>query len=324
MTKRLFDTAHILIYDPVATNGNMSRGCLLNLGYRNIELVLTLAALENRLRLSSPDLVLCEVAAAEEEICRLIQSVRQGIVGESPFPVVIVTTWRRDSPTVGQVLKSGADDLVARPMSASILDARIKAQIERRKLFVITSNYIGPDRRSDPSRSGPECIAVPNPLQLKAREGLSNDENERYMARAIVKGKKMLNLEKMRRDAVQLCVHWRNLEPCGAATPDFFEILTRMARLSEEIKRRADATEYAAACDECDLIIESVAAISHLANREEADRSGSDVDFESSLRIVGRAALAVGQMFVLDGSTPLLPKARPRAAQSLSEILASA
>ncbi|MSP94968.1 MAG: hypothetical protein EXR00_06810, partial [Alphaproteobacteria bacterium] len=107
MTKRLLETAHILIYDPVPANGNLSRACLLNLGYRNIELVITLDALENRLKVCSPDLLLCEVAAAEAEVCRLIQSVRQGSVGDSPFPVVIAITWRPDSPTVGQVLRSG-------------------------------------------------------------------------------------------------------------------------------------------------------------------------------------------------------------------------
>mgnify|MGYP003352183212 CR=1 FL=1 len=35
----------MLVYDPVAANGNMSRASLFTLGYRNIELVLSLEAL---------------------------------------------------------------------------------------------------------------------------------------------------------------------------------------------------------------------------------------------------------------------------------------
>jgi PleD family two-component response regulator len=61
----------------------------------------------------SPDLMFAEVSGAETEVCNLIQTVRQGLLGKNPFIVAIVTTWRRDGTIVSKVLNSGADDLVA-------------------------------------------------------------------------------------------------------------------------------------------------------------------------------------------------------------------
>lgn len=310
MTTRLLNTAQILIYDPVASNGNMTRTCLLTLGYRKVDLVMSLGALESRMQLSSPDLLLCEMGAEEGGVCRFIQSIRQGLAGESPFPVVIVTTWRPDGPTISEVLKSGADDLVARPISASVLEARIKAQIEHRKLFAITSDYIGPDRRSDPNRTGTQCIAVPNPLLLRTRKGLSNEESERHIAEVIVRGKARLNLEKMQRDAVQLRAQWQRLEQRGAATPDIFDILRRMEGMSQGIKRRAATTQYVAACRQCDSIIGPVRKIFPTMGSETSGKPEAVADIEPLLQIVGRAALAIGQIFDTSASQDTSPTAQ--------------
>src|SRR6516164_10733245 len=153
MKKRPYETADTLVYDPVASNRNATRASLHSLGFRRVDLAASLDILLDRLRTSTPDLLLLEVAGAENEVCQLVQSVRQGRVGANPFILVMATTWRRDGTIVNQVVNSGADDLVARPISTSLLGERIRSLVERRKPFVITSDYIGPDRRRDPGRN---------------------------------------------------------------------------------------------------------------------------------------------------------------------------
>ncbi len=152
MKNRPYDTAETLVYDPIASNRNATRASLHSLGFRKVDLAASLEILHERLRVSSPDLLLCEVAGAEIEVCQVVQSIRQGRIGSNPFILVMVTTWRRDGSIVSQVVNSGADDLVARPISTALLGERIKAQVERRKPFVVTSDYIGPDPTR--SRSG--------------------------------------------------------------------------------------------------------------------------------------------------------------------------
>lgn len=302
MSKRLFETAQTLIYDPVAANRNATRAALQSIGFRNVEPASALDILENRLRTRSTDLLMCEVAGAEAETCRAIQAIRQGLLGSNPFIAIMVTTWRRDGTIIGQVLNSGADDLIARPFSATVLAERIRLLSERRKGFAITSDYIGPDRRRDPSRGGAECINVPNPLQLRAQDGFQDEEGERRMAEAIATGVYTLNREKMRRDSIQIGVQWRMLEQHGPGTRDFFDILVRMERMAEGIKRRAAATEFKAACEWCGSLVESVHSISALAGRGESGRPDRAGQIAPLLNLVGHATQALGQIFSPGGN----------------------
>lgn len=292
--KTIFENAETLVYDPVASNRNATRASLHSLGFRNIEFAASLEALTTRLKMCSPDLLLCEVAGAETEVCRILQHVRQGRLCANPFIVCIATTWRRDSNIVNMVLNSGADDLLARPFSASMLGERVATQIERRKGFVVTSDYIGPDRRRDPSRSGAECVEVPNSLKMKTAGGLSRDEAERRIFAAVRNGKEKLNLEKMRRDAFQLCVQWRLLDQRRQGSREFFEIVGRIAGLAIGIRERAKGTSKEHALEWCEAAVETAREI--FARREECD-AGQVPDFTRTLQMLSMAAMSLGGIF---------------------------
>jgi len=136
IAKRFFETARVLIYDPVASNRNATRASLHSLGYRNVDAVAALDMLTTRLQTEPPDLLLTEVAGAESETCALIQAVRQGQLADNPFIVVIATTWRRDGSIIGQVVNSGADDLVPADLHHHAGE-RVRLLAERRKGFVV-------------------------------------------------------------------------------------------------------------------------------------------------------------------------------------------
>src|SRR3954468_22476704 len=117
ITRRFFESAELLIYDPVAANRNATRASLHSLGFRKVEGAPTLEALSSRLRSVPPDLLVAEISGGEHGICSLIQSVRRGELGDNPFIVILATTWRRDGSLITQAVNSGSDDLVARPIS---------------------------------------------------------------------------------------------------------------------------------------------------------------------------------------------------------------
>jgi DNA-binding response OmpR family regulator len=297
MTKRLYESAQTVVYDPVASNRTATRASLHSLGFRKVELTPSLDMLAACLKEKSPDLMFAEVSGAETEVCNLIQTVRQGLLGRNPFIVAIVTTWRRDGTIVGKVLNSGADDLVARPFSTQVMGERIKAQVERRKGFVVTSDYIGPDRRRDPSRPGLPCIEVPNSLRVRTIEGVPEEEAERRVAEEVERGKGTLNGQKIRRDAVQLCVQWRLLEHRNRGTRDFFDILTRLDRIAGEIKRRsADAADDSAA-GWCGTIASSVESINAMSSRTDPGKVDTAPNFAAVLSQLGHAALSIGKLF---------------------------
>ena len=296
---RLHETATTLVYDPVGPNRIATRASLHSVGFRRVDLAPTLDVLRERLRLRSPDLLLVEVAGSENEVCELVQQVRQGALGDNPFIVIIVTTWRRDGSIVGQVLNSGADDLIARPVSAHMLGERVKSFAERRKRFVVTMDYIGPDRRREPRGHGAECVEVPNPLSIRARPNLGESEAERQIAFEIRRGKAVLDSQKTRRDAVQLCLQWRMLEQRVPGARDFREILSRINRLAFGMKQRlgdAEAREY------CNVVSQSVEGLTALVDK--AGRDGSGIDCRPVLHALGQSAMALGRIFAPEEVEP--------------------
>lgn len=290
MARLSYETADTLIYDPVATHRNATRAVLYTLGFRNIEAVSTLDAFGDSIKKCSPDLALCEAQGADAELCDMIQHMRQGTGGHAnPFLVIIVTAWQKTHALVSRVLNSGADDLILRPFSVNQLKARIDTHVERRKHFVITHDYVGPDRRNDPSRaSSVEPFMPPNSLKMKAKDGLTAYETQTRLHRELLVAKDTLNIEKLRRDAFQICVLWRLLqEPDDPGTAMH---LVKLANMTQSIAKRCRVTEFEAAQEWCDSVQAAVEGL-HFG-----------VDRNASMHLLGHAALNLNQL--LQPETP--------------------
>lgn len=285
MQRLTYETADVLVYDPVAANRNATRASLYMLGFRRIETVATLDAFAEYIFKTPPDLVLCEVQGAAPQICDLIQNLRQG-AGENPFIVVIVTTWDNSTALVSSILNSGADDLLLRPFSVTQLGQRVRAHIERRKGFVITTDYIGPDRRREGSRTSTiELFQPPNSLKMKAADGLSTEEAAARLEEELRTARDVFGAEKLRRDAFQICVLWRLLQgyPPGARQYDLD--LAKLTGLTQSVSNRSIGTDQATAVQWCDEIMSAI------------DGLNKGVDRNASLHVLGKAALKLVQVF---------------------------
>jgi DNA-binding response OmpR family regulator len=138
-------------------------------------MVANLHDFSNALEHHTPDLVLCEAQTGEADLCRIIQELRRGD-GANAFLVVIVTAWAMDAALSNEISKSGADGVILRPFSAAVLDQRIEAHVFRRKPFIVTAGYIGPERRLKGTRlSNAMSFDAPNSLKTKA-DGRSDPE----------------------------------------------------------------------------------------------------------------------------------------------------
>jgi len=289
--KRLFESADSLIYDPVPANRIATRASLYALGFNKVELADSLSALDSSLKAHSPDLLLAELAGTETALCNVVQSIRQGLLGVNPFMVVIITTWKPDSDVIGQVVNCGADDLIARPFATPQLGERITGQIERRKRFIVTQQYCGPDRRRDASRPGAACFEVPNTLRLRALDGLTDDQAEQRIRGGVARACQSLNAERLRLDAEQLRAQWRLLEQRPPGSHDFLAVMSRLEALAKDIKYRADSREDLA-LDWCDSVIDSIETV-----MEMRASAPSGAEFTPPLHLLGQAVLTLGEMF---------------------------
>ncbi|MBN9554102.1 MAG: hypothetical protein J0H61_05400, partial [Alphaproteobacteria bacterium] len=187
----------------------------------------------------TPDIVLGEAQGAADELCQAIQQLRQGAAGYNPFIVIIVTAWEKSSALINKVVNSGADDLLLRPFSTALLGTRIEAHIERRKGFVITTDYVGPDRRRDSGRAGDcDMFDPPNSLKMKAKDKLSADVIAKKLDAELQVARERLAGEKLRRDSFQVCVLWRLLQDQPGDSPQFAADLLKLSNLTHAIERR--------------------------------------------------------------------------------------
>jgi len=286
MSKLSFDSVEVLIYDPVPANRTATRAAMYALGFRRTETVSTLEAFVEAMQKAPPDIALCEAQGAAEDLCATIQQLRQGGAGHNPFVVIIVTAWDKSTTMINRVVSSGADDLLLRPFSTALLGSRIEAHVERRKNFVITTDYVGPDRRKDTGRaSDGELFEPPNSLKMKAKDKLPSDVIARRLDNELKAAREKLSSEKLRRDAFQVCILWRLAQEAPLAAGQTSPDLLKLQGLAKSIEARIIDTEYQPAVEWCQSVL---AATEGLA---------LGVDRNASMHLLGHAALSLHNAF---------------------------
>ena len=289
MTRLSYDSVEALIYDPVSANRTATRAALYTLGFRLTDTVSTLEAMMERIQKRPPDIVLCDAQGAGEELCHAIQQLRQGgSICENPFIVIIVTAWEKSTGLINRVVNSGADDLLLRPFSTTLLSQRIEAHIHRRKGFVITTDYVGPDRRRDEARAASmsaETFTPPNSLKMKAKEKLPADAIAKMLDAELKSAREKLHVEKLKRDSFQVCILWRLMQELPATAPLVKADLAKLETLARSIERRCRETEFDKAVEWCDSV------------RAATEGLGQEVDRNATMHLLGNAALAMHQVF---------------------------
>lgn len=292
MSRLSYETAETLVYDPVAANRTATRSLLYTIGFRRIETVSTLNDLHECMKRRPPDLVLCEAQGVEADLCKMIQDLRQGATGYNPFVVIIVTAWENSGALVTSVINSGADDLILRPFSTTVLGARILSHVERRKSFVITTDYVGPDRNKEPGkRSNVQLFQPPNSLKLKVKEPMTSEEATQKLGVMLKSAREMLNTEKLRRDAFQVCILWRLLQDNPPGTQRYDVDLAKLGDLTRSVMQRSADTEFQSAVEHCEAVLGAVEGLE------------LDVDRNASMHLLGHAALSLNQLFTPEKSS---------------------
>ena len=153
------------------------RSALSAVGFENGSDTSDLMEIEASLSSGGVDLLICDTGIEDSRINEMTRRVRHQELGSNPFPVVITITGDPTPESIRDIIDSGADGLLAKPVSTGKLVERVLMLAKERKLFVVTSDYIGPTRRKE-TRPGTEQIPeieVPNPVKLKAAGTVDSD-----------------------------------------------------------------------------------------------------------------------------------------------------
>jgi DNA-binding response OmpR family regulator len=238
-----FQRASVLLYDPVHVNIRTTRYALNEIGFKSIEACSTIEEFQRHLRENSWDLIVAECSPAKADIFLLVRMIRRGEATPNPYAVIALTSWTRDGGHVRKAIESGADDVIVRPFSTQFAEDRIKTMVRDRKAFVVTSDYVGPDRRSgDRAASDDEQVHVPNTLQAKA-DGDDAALQEAYQG--IRSAKKTIEAERIRRLAMRVVIAAELQFDAKAGPPQDFDPadLMKSARELRDLLQRAQRME---------------------------------------------------------------------------------
>lgn len=105
------------------------------------------------LREMSPDIVLLDWQMEPMDGIAFAKHVRAKD-GPTPYIPIIMVTAYSEIVRVTEARDAGINELLVKPIAATSLFSRIRAVIERPRLFVEAGTYFGPDRRrrNDPNR----------------------------------------------------------------------------------------------------------------------------------------------------------------------------
>lgn len=260
MSSPRYDMAVAAVFDPVAPNRNATRNVLFALGFREIETLATLDDLKRTSREKSLDLIIAEAMRPDDPVYDFIRGLRRGEQARNPFVVSIVTTWIPQTNLVRHALDCGVDDIVSRPFSTTVMGERVRTHTLARKNFVVTADYIGPDRRAGGSREhSAKLIPVANSLHMKAVEAKTGAEGQVALVEALVESRRTVNLERMRRAAFHIGViaAFVRGQAMGETEGQVRKAdLERIAGSTREIAALAGIERFDAAVDTCRTVIE--------------------------------------------------------------------
>jgi len=285
MTQKMsFDQIDILLIDPDRAVRTTIRNMLVDNGFRYVTVGSGMADIETKLRLSMPDLLISDSKLEDGNLNAFVYGLRHHNVGSNPFLPVIVTAWSPTTDDVRAIVKSGADDMITKPLSAGQILMRIKTLIKARKPFVVTSGYIGPDRRkpgADHDRGLKITpIDVPNTLREKAIGDHAFNVNQ--IQAQIDACIKKVNLEKLNRHAHQITWLVERIVPAmtfGPPDGPTTKSLERLLYVGEDISRRMIGTPFEHVGELCKSLITVTQRILNSAD----EPSPKDIDLLTPL-----------------------------------------
>lgn len=245
----------ILFGDTGQGGRSLYRQALMGAGYSHLREFDTLEGFTDLLAVAHPDLVFMDAAMPGGDAIATIADLRHGRLGINPYLPVILTSWEAGQALVRRVIDAGVDDLLIKPLSIRIILDRIESVALHRKPFVVTSDYIGPDRRKAAERRNNTVplIEVPNPLREKM---LGQTLDPKMLQQQIMEANAQINQQRLHASAFRIAFVAAQIVPRYKAqeAPDeaTLTLLNDLIVSAEDIRKRIAGTDLdhvAALCD---------------------------------------------------------------------------
>jgi DNA-binding response OmpR family regulator len=264
MQRQNFKNVRLIIGEPIYEMRVALKSACCAMGFErgNIQDTDKLSTVRDAIAEGRTDLLACNTQLLDGDFDGLIQQIRHGAVGTNPFVNIISLISMADSRTITKSMNSGTDAILVKPISPRQFIERVENMIHERKPFVVTTDYIGPDRRKG-HRPGTQEIPrfeVPNPLKAKIAE----KPDEGLLRAKIEAMVKVLNEQKIERHAYQVVYLVERIIPNyaeGKIDDGVISHLDRLRSVSKDLSRRVKGSRFANWDKDCRSLVNVVTRI---------------------------------------------------------------
>ena len=241
-----FEDVRLVIADGGAQIRREIKALLHHQGFRSIVDTGDIQVVRDAVRLNEIDLLIADADLPNGGVCELTKEIRHNEIGDNPFIVVMTLVQDPDEDKIREIIDSGSDDLILKPITVGTMTKRVLNMVSERKKFVVTSDYIGPTRR-ELTRDGTEevdQVEVPNPFRARAVGGIELD----MLQEEIDQYRGVVNEQKMERNASQIIYLVDRLLPIyereKVKKKEVLEQVDRLKFVTEDTARRLRGTSY--------------------------------------------------------------------------------
>ena len=262
MTTPNFESATALVAAPSRAATVEGETALKELGFAHVWQAGSLAQGHKLLRETAFDLLVLDSVWPDGNVNDLLTAIRHGEAGGNPFLGIVIFGADRNGSDVGFIMRHGADDFVTLPLAAVNLLKSLEQLTKARLPFVVTSDYVGPDRRAGEGRKSLiPLIEVPNSL----RDKTAGTYEANAMARAVAKTMNEINIEKLQRHVEKVGTLINRVGPdmmVDGVDEKVRTFLEELVFVADDIARRVKGTHFDAIVASCGRLV-SVAKIVH-------------------------------------------------------------
>ncbi len=186
------DRVVVFIGEPDDDARKELRQILNHAGLKQVSAHASLANLKALMAQMSPDLIIL-ADDLDPGVFDFIRDIRHNRLGINPFVLITTLVAPDHTDAVKAAMQAGTDDIIIKPVKEEQLLQRLKRVTVNRAAFVVTSDYLGPDRRAKNRPSAIRRINVLNTMLEKAngrdvdvehiREAVDGSMNEVLQAR---------------------------------------------------------------------------------------------------------------------------------------------
>lgn len=174
---------HVLLVEDHQGSRRLTRSMLNHLGVRNIEEAVDGTDALNLLQNGLPDIIICDWRMKPMDGLDFVKQVR---AGESPGDIsapIIMLSAHAERQRVEVARDAGVNEFLVKPVSIGTLNERIVAVLKNSRDFIVSNDYVGPDRRrrSDEAYRGPDRRFREEDIELIEIDAGEQDYQEAVM-----------------------------------------------------------------------------------------------------------------------------------------------